>query len=279
MQLRTQKRGGASRTGFTLIELLVVVAIIAILASLLLPALSRSRAAARNANCKSNLRQIGLILALYTSDHEGFPCGALSPNVVLANAWKIWFGPYLPPGPTKYLLSAAERITYVDSPILNCPSTANPWFFLSSGGSGGTNFVEVSRTYGYNAIGADVYPFPLHLGLMGQSTATDPYFAPTRPASVVNPAEMIAFADGLMKGAGDWTVAGSDVLYRNKLPWVTAASAPTDGPGAKAARKLHDGRANTLLVDGHIEAFKVQTLYFDTNSTAISLWNIDHQAH
>src|SRR2546422_10100149 len=61
-----------TRRGFTLIEPLVVIAIIAILAAILFPVFAQAREKARAASCLSNVKQLGLGIAMYTQDHDDF---------------------------------------------------------------------------------------------------------------------------------------------------------------------------------------------------------------
>jgi len=80
----------SDRRGFTLIELLITISILAILASMLLPTLMRSRASAQRIRCVSNLRQLGLAAHLYWDDNAGncFRYGGATTN----GGQLFWFG-------------------------------------------------------------------------------------------------------------------------------------------------------------------------------------------
>lgn len=122
---------------FTLIELLTVIGIIAILAAILIPVISKVRASANTVSCVSNLRQLGAAVQLYTQDYGNFPYPNAGADPERPNP--IWFVHLLP-------FVDQEKLIQPDS-IYHCVECAN------------THPTRVGqRTYGYNGQMGGVKP-------------------------------------------------------------------------------------------------------------------------
>ena len=115
------------RGAFTLIELLVVIAIIAILASLLLPALAKAKRQSFIAKCLSNLKQQGLVFAMYANDNkQQYPLGTTPPGMNGGGGIDDW--PVVPF--VDYLKLANPYISTNNRPFYLCPAdSSSGWNF------------------------------------------------------------------------------------------------------------------------------------------------------
>jgi prepilin-type N-terminal cleavage/methylation domain-containing protein len=167
-------RGKDTRlTGFTLIELLVVVGVVAILAALLLPALAQAKARAHVAECRGNLKQIGLAMQNYVQDFEVYPHleqGGLTivnpPKLPYPVPWYVSIKGYLHQDWTNALF----RCRAYKGPVLPLDYQPN------------RGYPTIMGSYAYNADGA-------------HSLSAGPRFR--QESEVVAPAEMILVGDSM----------------------------------------------------------------------------------
>ncbi len=215
-------RGQQPSGAFTLLELLVVIAIIGILASLMLPALARSKAAGKGIHCLSNVRQMLISAQLYTDGSRGsFPPAyyfAIEPGTSVSYAWdlttRLGATPEVVPG----LLWEAEGAKAVQQ----CPAY-----------QGGANWLTDPYTgYNYNTS------FIGH----GQFEAIP---EPAKAAAVRRPDATALFGDGQY-------AAGANKFMR--APWPNRGDATFSGRWAGTQGYRHIKRTNTGFADGHAES-------------------------
>ena len=249
---------------FTLIELLVVVAIIAILAALLLPALQSAREQVRTAACASNLRQLGIALLNYAGDNEG--------QIPLTRYWYA-----IPPSPSpspsgkQYIgwVGSLARGKYIDLGD-NWVTTPSPkqqgvFFCLSkklfldalvSSTKFALNFgwPDAESTYGYTCLGGQYSSNPLAVITPSPRTRSGGVeWGPYRLDEIISPASTMLLADASVEldpSLSRLSVSGN-LIFGNQGQvgsyWCKYA------PSFYYVFPIHHGGANALMFDGHVE--------------------------
>jgi len=229
-RLNTDKKDFA----FSLVELLVVIAIIAILAALLLAAVSQSKGKALRIQCTNNVRQLGVGLQVVLADNNGY----------------LWNYPYQLESVGLGISNPATN--YFRTGVWLCPSAQWYHHFTSS---------DYLISYGYNAFG--VLPIgnnDVHFGLKAHFDSSSHLIVPVGESQIANPSDMMAIGDG----------DGFNYFMRGNL-------AEMEKHGNILTR--HQGKANVVFCDGHVESPTLKFLFADTSDAALVRWNCDHLPH
>lgn len=248
-----------SERGFTLIELLVVVAIIAMLISILLPTLTRAKAQARMAVCKSNLREYGKACNYYLADYKDvFPPHVHywenSPDHQGYPHWfnlldYYWYGEYISPWKGKRMLQASDD----QLRIARCPDLEG----LREDGHNDWEWKYGHRYigYGYNAYWLGLYSWGEDVSSLWPNAETHHW---TKITDVLRPAQCIMFGDS---SPADYEggMYSSTLMYPfiAKLgEGVSTRHFSTGNTVRCRYRQIYwypNGRGNICYVDGHVD--------------------------